>query len=175
MRACNCARQLWAGSCRRRVILPAACIDRVIHHHQAPTSHPSLPLLSPYPITVQEPHEPKPVLQGPPKRHQEAQELRLQVPQGGKCLHACLPVNFYFFWVGDFLCSALSSSSFLCLLAAFRGVTYAYACCAPAAADGVTCAASPPSSDSDTINHKKRDEGRHRPQHLLQQLTRRSS
>lgn len=40
--------------------------------------------------TEQEPHEPQPVLQGAPKRHQEAQELHPQVPQGGKSMLVCL-------------------------------------------------------------------------------------
>ena len=100
MRACKCAWQLETGELvEEEVFLPdGARIDRVIHHQAPPLILPSLPypsLLS-HPITVQEPHEPKPVLQGPPKRHQEAQELRVQVPQGGKCLLARVSLSILF-------------------------------------------------------------------------------
>jgi len=86
MRACKCALQLWTGAGGGGRLSPV-----VLASIESPLILCPLPsLLSPHPITVQEPHEPKPVLQGAPKRHQEAQELRLQVPQGGKCLLACL-------------------------------------------------------------------------------------
>jgi len=161
MRACKCAWQLETGELvEEEVFLPdGARIDRVIHHQAPPLILPSLPypsLLS-HPITVQEPHEPKPVLQGPPKRHQEAQELRVQVPQGGKCLLARVSLSILFSLIlrGGLVCDY----GVCCVSAAFVGATYA--CSAPAA-DGVTCGASSPPHHTRTSSPHHHDESQRR-------------